>query len=119
MRNFIALLLLVGVGVGVYLYKSENGSKKIKAEMSRLIDDMQIKPEWKQEAGALFNAVHEKAFQAALDVTQKLGKKFDDETYYNKVIEMMEQRAREEGKQKLADTLEEEKSLHSLSVTEG
>ena len=33
MRNFIALILLVGIGVGCYMYKSEDGSKRIKAEI--------------------------------------------------------------------------------------
>ncbi len=118
MRSFVALVLLVGVGVGFYMYKSEDGSKRIKAEMSKLIDDMPIKPEWKAEAAVLFSAVHEKAFQAALDVTQRLGKKFDDQTYYDKVFEMMQRRAREEGKEQLADKLEEEKSLFTFTVTE-
>lgn len=118
MRSFVALILLAGIAVGVYMYKSEDGSQHIKAEMSKLIDDMPIKPEWKDEAAVLFSAVHEKAFQAALDVTQRLGKKFDDQTYYDKVFEMMERRAREEGKELLAEKLEKEKSLFTFNVTE-
>ncbi len=118
MRSFVALVLVAGIGVGLYIYKSEDGSKRIRTEMSKLIGDMEIKPEWQEEANALFSAVHEKAFQAALDVTQRLGKKFDAETYYAKVTEMMQERAREEGKELLADAIEEQKPLHSLSVTE-
>lgn len=118
MKGFVSLLLLVGVGVGVYIYLQEDASKSIKAEMARLIDDMEINPEWREEASVLFTACHEKAFEAALDVTQRLGKKFDSDTYYNKVLEMMQERAREDGNTLLADKLEEQKPLHTLKVTE-
>jgi hypothetical protein len=62
--------------------------------------------------------VHEKAFEASLDITERLGRKFDDKTYYDKVFEMMQQRATEEGKTDLAEKLAEQKEFFTLKVTE-
>ena len=118
MKRFVALVCLAALGAGLYVYLQDDGSKHIRTEMSALIGDMQIKEEWKQEAQALFDTVHKKAFEAALDVTKRLGQKFDDDTYYDKVFEMMQQRARDEGKTDLADKLAEQKALFALNVTE-
>lgn len=118
MKRFVALVCLAALGAGLYVFLQDDRSKHIRTEMSALIGDMQIKEEWKQEAQALFDMVHRKAFEAALDVTKRLGQKFDDDTYYDKVFEMMQQRARDEGKIDLADKLAEQKGLFSLNVTE-
>jgi len=118
MTAFLTILLLATVAVALYLFMHEDRSKHIREEMTALIGDMQITDEWKQEARQILDSVHEKAFDAALDVTQKLGKKFDINTYYDKVFEMMEQRARDAGKPELAEKLEEQKALFTLSVVE-
>ncbi len=118
MKRFLAVVFLAALGAGLYVYMQDDRSKHIRTEMSALIGDMEIKEEWKQDAQALFDTVHRKAFEAALDVTKRLGQKFDDDTYYDKVFEMMQQRARDEGKGELADKLEEQKVLFALNVTE-
>jgi len=118
MKRFVTLVVLATVGIGFYVYLHDDRSKHIREQMTALIGEMQLKEEWKQEAQALFDTVHEKAFEAALDVTKKLGEKFDDETYYDKVFEMMQQRARDEGKSDLADKLAEQKGLFALNVAE-
>lgn len=118
MKNFVALLLLVAVGVGVYVYLQNNASDNVRMQMAGIINDMKIPPKWKEDAQAMLADVHEKAFDAALDISQRLGRKFDDKAYYDKVFELMEQRATEEGKTDLADKLAEQKKLFSLKVTE-
>jgi len=118
MKNFVVLLLLVAVGVGFYVYLQDDASARIKTEMSGIIGEMQLPPEWKEEAKTLLAAVHEKAFEASLDITERLGRKFDDKTYYDKVFEMMQQRAADEGKTELAENLAQQKELFRLDVTE-
>ena len=118
MKKFVYIVILVTVGIGFYFFLRDDGSSRIRKEMTALIGDMNITPEWKEEAKAIFDTVHEKAFEAALDVTQKLGEKFDDDAYYDKVFEMMQQRARSEGKGELADKLAEQKELFALNVSE-
>ena len=95
-----------------------DASRRIKAEMLGVIEDMNLPSEWQEEATWLVEAAHKEAFDSALDVTRKLGRKFDERIYYNEVFDLIINRAREDGQPQLAERLANERSSFLLHVTE-
>lgn len=117
-RWLVSLVVVLAVGVIFYVHRREDASRRIKAEMLGIIEDMSLPSEWQEEASWLVEAAHKEAFDSALDVTKKLGRKFDECVYYNKVFDLIINRAREDGQTQLADRLASERSSFLLHVTE-
>ena len=118
LRWLISLVVVIAVGLTFYAKLREDASRRVKAEMLAIIKDMNLPPEWHDEAVWLVEAAHKEAFDKALDVTKKLGRKFDERVYYNEIFDLIVNRAREDGKTQLADRLADERSRFLLHVTE-
>ncbi len=118
MRNILAVMLVIGVGLSFYVYRNEQSGERIKVQMRGVIDDMALSPQWRGEVRRFFDACHETAFHAAMDVSRKLGRKFDSKKYYDMVFDEIIERARESGHDDLAGRLSLEKNLFRLVVTE-
>lgn len=118
LRWLISLVVVVAVGVTFYTKLREDASRRIKTEMVGVIEDMSLPRDWHEEATWLVEAAHKEAFDKALDVTKKLGRKFDERVYYNEIFDLIINRAREDGKTRLADRLADERSRFLLHVTE-
>ncbi len=118
MRKLIGLAVVVAAGVGFYLYRHGGASERVKAEMLLLVDDMHLSSQWRDETKSLIERFHDEAFAAALDVTKKLGGKFDEKLYYDDVFKRVITVARGQGLTGLADALEEQESLFSIVVSE-
>ncbi|UCC28702.1 MAG: hypothetical protein JSU86_10920 [Phycisphaerales bacterium] len=117
-RWLVSLVVVIAVGVTFYAHRREDASRRIKAEMLGIIEDMSLPSKWQEEAAWLVEAAHKEAFDNALDVTKKLGRKFDERVYYNKVFDLIIDRAREDGRTQLAESLANERSSFLLHVTE-
>ncbi len=118
LRWLISLVVVIAVGLTFYAKLREDASRRIKTEMVGVIEDMSLPPDWHEEATWLVEAAHKEAFDKALDVTKKLGRKFDERVYYNEIFDLIVNRAREDGKTQLADRLAGERSRFLLHVTE-
>ena len=118
MRNILAIMLLVAIGTGFYVYRGEQSGERVKVQMRGVIDDMALSPEWRGEVRRFFDTCHETAFHAAMDVSKKLGRKFDSKKYYDMVFDEIIERAREGGHDDLAERLAQEKNLFRLVVVE-
>lgn len=117
-RWLLALVILTGVAAGFYSFRRQSSSDRIKAEMLAIIDDMELPPAWGDEVEQLILVAHEQAFRKALDVTRPHGQKFDAKAYYDEVLTLVIAWAREDGREQLADRLENERDRFSLRATE-
>ncbi len=117
-RWLVSLVVVIAVGLTFYAHQREDASRRIKAEMLGIIEDMSLPSKWQEKATWLVEAAHKEAFDSALDVTKKLGRKFDKNIYYNGVFDLIINRAREAGHTQLADRLASERSSFLLHVTE-
>ena len=117
-RMLLLLVIAAAVAIGFYTYRQQGSSANIKAQMLGILDDMNLPPDWHEEAVLLLGTAHEKAFNKALDVTKQHGRKFDVEVYYKEAFGLMIAWAREDGKSDLADRLEMDHTTFVLSVQE-
>jgi len=118
LRWLISLGVVVAVGITFYTHRRQDASRRIKAQMVGVIEDMSLPRDWREEATWLVEAAHKEAFDKALNISKKLGRKFDERVYYNEIFDLIVNRAREDSKTQLADRLADERSRFLMHVTE-
>lgn len=118
MRNVIALLIVVGVGVGVWKYLQETASDEIKNQMLLILDDMDLSEQERGEVRPILLQFHAQAFNQALDISKRHGRKFDGKSYYGEVFNLVVDELFEKGNILLADKVKRLQAHHSLIVTE-
>ena len=117
-RKILGVLCVVVSAVLFYNYMRSDSSNRIKNEMLRLLDDMELTAEERAEAKRLVEAHHAAVFESALDVSRKLGNKFNENLYYDELFTQMIDQASADGHSELAQKLDSQRKLHSLNVTE-
>ena len=118
MRKLIGGLCVVVFAVVFYNYYRGDASGRVKAEMLRLVDDMELSAGEKAETSRLVEAHHGQAFDHAIHINRELGRKFDEKSYYDDLFTRMMDQARGDGHAELAEKLSQQKNNHSLEVTE-
>ena len=118
MRRLLGGLCVVVFAVAFYNHYRGDASGRVKAEMLKLVDDMELSAGERTETKRLVEACHGQAFDYALDVNRKLGRKFDEKSYYDQLFTRMVDQARGDGHAELAQKLTQQKDSHSLDVTE-
>jgi len=118
MRKLLGGLCVVVFAVVIYNYYRGDASGRVKAEMLRLVDDMELSAGESAETKRLVEGHHEQVFDHALHVNRELGGKFDEKSYYDELFTRMVDQARDDGHAELAQKLALQKDDHSLEVTE-
>jgi hypothetical protein len=118
MRNVVALIIVVCIGIGVFVQRRTSASREIRSQMLQIVDDMDLAAQERTDVKSLVAHHHEQAFAAALDMSRRLGRKFDERSYYEEVFGLVTGSLRAEGKAFLADKIDRLKEFHVLSVTE-
>jgi len=114
----LGIVVLVIVAEAIYTDRERSAGDRVKAEIVAIVYDMDLLPGWEEDVLQRVDLFHYRAFTKALDVTKKTGRKFDEETYYNELFDLVIASAREDGKSELADSLDRQRKTFQLSVTE-
>ncbi len=121
-RSSLHWLLVVAVMViaayVLYTRREQSASDRIKAEVVAIVHDMDLLPGWEDDVLQRVDLFHSQAFTKALDLTKRLGHKFDEKAYYNELFDLVIASARQDGKSDLADSLDRQRQTFQLSVTE-
>ena len=118
LRWLVAIVVIAAVAVAFYFHLHKRASGLIKAEVQAIADDMTLSPEQRNRLKDFLEAAHDKVFNEALDPTKKLGRKFNEKLYYDEIFNAVIARAREEGYNDLADTVDRQREHFAFTVTE-
>lgn len=118
MRKLLGGLCVVVFAVVFYNFYRGDASGRVKAEMLRLVDDMELSTGERAEIKQLVEAHHDQAFDHALHFNRERGRKFDEKSYYDELFTRIVDQARGDGHAELADKLSRQKDNHYLEVTE-
>ena len=119
MLRWLLSVAVIAVGSAVaYRHLSAQASERVRAEIVKLADDMQIPDASREHVRWMIKQAHEKAFPAALNILNDTGKKFDDARYVNTIFDEIIRIAREEGNDTLADIIQKERAYIKLHVDE-
>ncbi len=117
-RLIIGSVVLAGLGFAAYQHFYKQASGRVKTEILKLPDVMNLLPEEREQTRRLIEAEHENAFEQALDLTQQQGQLFDTQRYVDVLFERIITQARKEGFEPLANSLERERKLVSFEAAE-
>ena len=116
MRKLLAVVTIAVVTVGTYTYSRDRESLKIKNEMLRLVDDLELSPQQRDRARGMVESAHNSVFASALDLSRERGHKFDARLYQEEMFASMIAQARNEDAD-LAERLSTQHH-HDLVVSE-
>ena len=117
-RWLISLIILACVAFGGYKYVYSRASDGVRDEVLKIVDDMSIESQWRPEVRRYIRQAHDQAFEAALNVKAQLGRKFNAQVYVDELFDRVVQYARNQGHDRLADTVERERHAFTLDVKE-
>lgn len=117
-RWLVTFVILAAISVGGFYYVYQRAGDAIKSEMLKVVDDIGFTAEDRAAVNGFIADAHGEAFRHALDVTRTHGRKFDEQLYFNEIFDNIIDRAREDGMDRVADTLGRERVHFSLTVTE-
>ena len=117
-RALLALVVIGAAAAAFFAYRRGDAAAEVKREIVAIVGEIGLPPDWRATAEQYVHAAHEKAFHKAMDVTRRLGEKFDAKVYYDEVFELIIAWAREDGKPDLAARLDDARKTYSLQVTE-
>lgn len=117
-RWLISVVVLGIFALVAYNYLYSKASDGMRAEVLKIVDEMALESQWRPEVRRLIEEAHEEAFAAALNIREQLGRKFDAKRYIDELFDRVVAYAREEGRDRLADTVERERHAFSLDVSE-
>ena len=110
---------VIAIGsVVAYRHFKSKASERVRAEIVKLADDMQIPGASREHVRWMIEQAHEKAFSAALNIMNDTGKKFDETIYVETIFDELIRIARSEGNDDLADTIQEERAFIKFDVQE-
>ena len=118
LTSAVCVLVLAAVGGAVYSHLRAKASERVKAEMLRVAADLTLSPDERASVRRLIESAHDEAFNNALNLTRRHGRKFDEQSYFNDVFDRVITDARAEGLTELADRLERARPHFSFTVTE-
>ena len=118
LRWLVLGVILVAVAYTLYTQRRQDIAEPLEAQIRGVIRDMDLSPEWEAEVLRLAEQAHAQAFDKAMDVTQGLGRKFDENAYFTEVFDRAIAMARESGMDRLADSLDRQRQHFRLTVVE-
>jgi hypothetical protein len=118
MRRLIGLVACVAVIAVAYVCIREDNSARVKREILKTADHMELTPDERTEVRRYIERGHEAAYRRALDLTNQVGSKFDSQAYFDDLFADIIDHARSEGNYELADKITEEKTRISFTVNE-
>lgn len=117
MRKLLAVVTVAVVGVGVYAWLRDRESVKIRGEMLRLVNDLELTPSQLSMTRGMVESMHNDVFARALDLSRDRGRKFDSKLYYEEMFARMIERAKTADPD-LAERLSTQQPHHELVVHE-
>jgi hypothetical protein len=117
MRKLLAVVTVAVFAVGIYSYFRDRESLKIKTEMLRLVDDLDVSPKQRDRVRGIVESAHNSVFERALDLSRERGHKFDAKLYQDEMFARMIELARSEDAD-LAERLSTQQRHHELVVSE-
>jgi hypothetical protein len=117
--RILAMLIIVGaVAYTFYRHRLQEAEDRVRAQIRGVIRDMDLSLEWEVEVLRLAQDAHAQAFEDAMDFTETLGRKFDEDAYYQRVFDVVVSKARASGMDRLADSLERQRQHFGITVRE-
>ena len=117
MRKVLAVVTVVVFAVGIYSYFRDRESLKIKSEMLRLVDDLDLTPPQRDRARGMVETHHLSVFARALNLSRERGHKFDAKLYQDEMFARMIEQSRSDDPD-LAERLSTQQRHHELIVSE-
>lgn len=117
MRKVLAIVTVAVFAVGIYSYFRDRESLKIKSEMLKLVDELDLATQQRDRARGMVESLHASVFARSLDLSRDRGKKFDARAYQDEMFARMIERARVEDAD-LAERLSTQQRHHELMVSE-
>ncbi len=117
MRKALAVVTVVVFAVGIYSSFRDRESLKIRGEMLRLMNDLDLTPPQLSRVRGMVESMHNSAFARALDLSRDRGRKFDAKLYQDEMFARMIERAKSEDPN-LAERLSTQQTHHELVVSE-
>jgi hypothetical protein len=117
MRKMLAAVTVVVFAVGIYSYFRDRESLKIKNEMLRLVDDLDLSSQQRDRARGMVELAHNSVFAQSLDLSRERGRKFDAKLYQEEMFSRMIAQALSEDAD-LAERLSTQQRHHDLVVNE-
>ena len=118
MRKTIAGVVLLAFAVGFYTFRQDRASAAIKAEMLRLVDDLDLSPDQHSSIRQLVELHHDGVFRDATDIARDRGETFDEKLYQDELFRRMIDQARDDGDVELAKRLSNQRNHIKLIVRE-
>ena len=112
------MILCVAAAGGVYLYMRESNSARIKHEVLKAAERMNLSSVQRTDVRRYIDAEHDIAYRNALNLANDIGWHFDSQSYFDELFAAVIDRARSEGNNDLADKIAEEKSGLLFKVAE-
>ena len=117
MRKVLAVVTVAVFAVGIYSYLRDRESLKIRSEMLRLANDLELTPPQLNRVRGMVESMHNSVFARALDLSRERGRKFDAKLYQEEMFARMIERAKVEDAD-LAERLSTQQKHHELVVSE-
>ncbi len=117
MRKVLAIVTVVVFAVGIYTYIRDRESLKIRGEMLRLMNDLELTPPQLNRVRGMVESMHNFVFARALDLSRERGRKFDAKLYLDEMFVRMIERAKADDPD-LAERLSTQQRHHELIVSE-
>lgn len=117
MRRALAVITVAVFSMGIYSYFRDHESAKIKSEMLRLVNDLDLTPGHLNQVRNMVEMLHDSAFADALDISRDRGQKFDARLYQDEMFARMIAQTRGPDPD-LAERLSTQQRHHELVVSE-
>lgn len=117
MRKALAVITVAVFAVGIYSYFRDRESIKIKSEMLRLVNDLELSPPQLNRVRGMVEALHNSVFAGAMDVSRDRGRKFDAKRYQEELFTRMIELSQSDDPD-LAERLSTQQRHHELVVSE-
>lgn len=117
-RRLIILFVVAVIGSVVYSYTKADASNRVKQEMLKAADLLDVSPADTAYVRGIIAAAHPAAFNKALRSTKNVGSKFDAPLYVEEVKRAVIEQVNAAGRHELADHLTQEFANIRLDVAE-
>lgn len=116
MRKIIGLVIVAAAVGGGYVYLSGQASDRLKQQALAAVDLMDMSEGEKNDVRGYMESSHQAAYDAALAANKDVGGRFDMDVYKNELWAGMEELARADGRDDLAEKLAHEKEVIEITA---
>jgi len=113
--GFVAFILIIG-GV-LWYFRGDNGAR-VKSQLISALGAIPLSDAERADVRQWIESAHQAAFDKAMDLRRKVGERFDAQAYFSDVIGRASSRARDLGREELAEKLEDMRNRLTFTVTD-